>query len=742
MVRFSCFPGHTHYHKPKKVVQHSLKENCSQEMHKGSLEISPNGTLDAIPVSTPSILEDNSIYLGANTEQIIGTSHIECCWRSEELNAMSYSSDGNEVDRSISLKKSQSLGCGLDREGRFSPGEKTDDETDHGLPSGDLKDMRGVDNTFKNSGTAEICGCHDLGIDLLNQNQENNLERNADSLFNESFFSIEDIKQLDNDFYEYHGGDLPSDDLVELDHIHASPTLSKSCSLPKLGMYRCSPACRTLGHRSRSVGNLCDTDLRTGLSHGHVEGNSGEQFHQYRDGSSLCDISQAYDVLDEILHCETDFGEQCITFDTSKEYVEMAEKEKDLMTRNGDHDHANEFNDENPPQDIITSVRDWRDPETDSTGYGNIQGESTAESRDKMYSGDFNMKRITEWISQIDIDNSTIQEVGEGSNDISNMENDSYMTSGAKTSKPYIKGGDGVKAAYNYISSLTPASTSAQMANLGLVAIPFLSAFSNLRVLNLSGNAIIRITSGALPRGLHTLNLSRNNILVIEGLRELTRLRVLDISYNRICKIGHGLAACSSLKEVYLAGNKISEVEGLHRLLKLSILDLQFNKISTVKSLGQLAANYGSLQAINLEGNPIQRNVGDDQLKKYLHGLLPRLVYFNKHIIRSSLTKEAYDRPRSANSHQYDRSTRSDNKRSRRGHTTTSSHKITSPSNHLRVNQAMGSLPRLPRHRGQQPDLPTPEPKAHHHPPRTGRKLFSSLQAINPMRRSRSEGNL
>ncbi len=37
------------------------------------------------------------------------------------------------------------------------------------------------------------------------------------------------------------------------------------------------------------------------------------------------------------------------------------------------------------------------------------------------------------------------------------------------------------------------------------------------------------------------LNLSKNNIPTIEGLRELTRLRVLDLSYNRIFRIGHGM---------------------------------------------------------------------------------------------------------------------------------------------------------------------------------------------------------
>lgn len=55
----------------------------------------------------------------------------------------------------------------------------------------------------------------------------------------------------------------------------------------------------------------------------------------------------------------------------------------------------------------------------------------------------------------------------------------------------------------------------------------------------------VRINAGALPRGLHILNLSKNNISTIEGLRELTRLRVLDLSYNRIIRIGHGMSLLS-----------------------------------------------------------------------------------------------------------------------------------------------------------------------------------------------------
>lgn len=53
----------------------------------------------------------------------------------------------------------------------------------------------------------------------------------------------------------------------------------------------------------------------------------------------------------------------------------------------------------------------------------------------------------------------------------------------------------------------------------------------------------VQITTGSLPKGLHILNLSKNKISTIEGLRELTRLRVLDLSYNRISRIGQGTSS-------------------------------------------------------------------------------------------------------------------------------------------------------------------------------------------------------
>ncbi|KAJ4950449.1 hypothetical protein NE237_027281 [Protea cynaroides] len=194
--------------------------------------------------------------------------------------------------------------------------------------------------------------------------------------------------------------------------------------------------------------------------------------------------------------------------------------------------------------------------------------------------------------------------------------------------------------ANNVIQSLKSSSTVAHISGMCLKVLPPISRFSSLRSLNLSGNLIVHITSGSLPKGLHSLNLSRNKIHAIDGLRDLTRLRVLDLSYNRISKIGQGLSDCTIIKELYLAGNKISDVEGLHRLLKLMVLDLSFNKIATAKGLGQLVANYHSLVALNLLGNPLQSNIGEDQLRKTVSGILPELAYLNKQPIKTQRARE------------------------------------------------------------------------------------------------------
>lgn len=193
-----------------------------------------------------------------------------------------------------------------------------------------------------------------------------------------------------------------------------------------------------------------------------------------------------------------------------------------------------------------------------------------------------------------------------------------------------------------------------------------------------------------------------------------------------------------------MTGNKIGEVEGLHRLLKLSVLDLRFNKISTTKCLGQLAANYNSLQAINLDGNPCQKNVGDEQLKKYLQGLLPHLVYYNRQAMKASSLKDGTDRlvRLGMNSQQFDRSLRVDRKSTRKSsHGVVAARRSSSSSLYALRGQTVDS-PKLSKcKQGQLPPISTKastQSRYHFDSP----SKVPNMTSRHSMRKSRSEGFL
>ncbi|KAL0702122.1 hypothetical protein Bca4012_058244 [Brassica carinata] len=244
------------------------------------------------------------------------------------------------------------------------------------------------------------------------------------------------------------------------------------------------------------------------------------------------------------------------------------------------------------------------------------------------------MKRVDEWVRGLDVD--TVIPVNEDEDKHGFIASPKMVRSLSGN----VNDAEAIVHANSLIQSLSKSSSMAHISSIGLKAVPSISHFTSLKSIDLSNSFIVQITPASLPKGLHALNLSKNRISVIEGLRELTRLRVLDLSYNRISRIGQGLSNCTLIKELYLAGNKISIIEGLHRLLKLIVLDLSFNKIATTKALGQLVANYNSLVALNILGNPIQSNVGEDQLRKTVSSLLPKLVYLNKQLIKPQRARE------------------------------------------------------------------------------------------------------
>ncbi|KAH7524382.1 hypothetical protein FEM48_Zijuj06G0113400 [Ziziphus jujuba var. spinosa] len=281
--------------------------------------------------------------------------------------------------------------------------------------------------------------------------------------------------------------------------------------------------------------------------------------------------------------------------------------------------------------------KDHKDNETDNQSWGGFHNGMSGlwpQNQWLAFSTESSpFSRVEEWVKHLDTQPSLLIQDDGNDGGIDFPPSHETGSSPARcttpsTRRPDVNLSEEIVYANTIIQSLNSSSTIAHISGIGLKAVPSMSCYS------------IHITPGSLPKGLHSLNLSRNKISSIEGLRDLTHLRVLDLSYNRISRIGHGLSNCQLIKELYLAGNKISDVEGLHRLLKLTVLDLSFNKITTTKALGQLVANYNSLQALNLLGNPVQSNVSEDQLRKAVYSILPKLVYLNKQPIKPQRARE------------------------------------------------------------------------------------------------------
>lgn len=678
MVRFFCFSS--------SATQHKVKE-CFLLSDETKMATSKKDSRDqsvkfAAGSASLNQMTDEHNQSAASGQYDIDSSSQQESRRSEDWNRHACSDDDKE-EKVRHIPKSQSLGNMLqkDYDHHGSEGTECDVILESSFKSNtdfaESTNLRSKENAFDASSDLTSHGVYEPSVDHAVDSDRRHMSRDRSKFLRSqsAIFQIESTSDVEGSVDSERLGPrcrsfegLCSLDGEKVGSLSGDETNRSKSNLDEaLGLDDCS------GGRSdaaeggqRSSASLDEKFIRDGMPS-----------HEYWDGKYNTGDNSA----DPVAPCCADAGHGC--HHSGKDIglnraIDQGREER-LWNRDRALHHESLGIDMLNLKNLSASKDISEEAEHNGTGMNGSQ--QLDEDPDELSPRTYSFKRIEDWISQIDLDSDIIvEEQGESSSSASTKYIESPTS--AHAVRPDAKSPLGMEIAYTYISKLTPVSSSAQLENLGLVAIPRLSAFSGLRLLNLSGNSIVRVTAGSLPKGLHMLSLSKNNISIIEGLRDLTRLRLLDISYNRISRIGHGLSSCSSLKELYLSGNKISEVDGLHRLLKLKVLDLRHNKISTSKGLGQLAANYNSLEAINLDGNPAQKNVGDQHLKKYLLGLLPNLALYNKHPVRATGSKEVSDRHshKISCSHRSERSSRSDRKSSRLAPATSSRHARTSSS--------------------------------------------------------------
>ncbi|CCM04306.1 uncharacterized protein FIBRA_06477 [Fibroporia radiculosa] len=134
-----------------------------------------------------------------------------------------------------------------------------------------------------------------------------------------------------------------------------------------------------------------------------------------------------------------------------------------------------------------------------------------------------------------------------------------------------------------------------------------LSGLSKLTVLDLSFNLLRRVPDTLhYLRALDTVYFVQNKISQISGLDSVgTTLRSLELGGNRLRRI-ENLDALVNLQELWLGKNKIVKLENLGSLKRLKILSIQSNRITKLEGLEGL----DDLEELYLSHNGIERLEG------------------------------------------------------------------------------------------------------------------------------------
>jgi hypothetical protein len=434
--------------------------------------------------ASPNQMADENNCSAVSGHYGTSTSSHQECWRSEDLNrSASCSDDSNEVRR---IKKSMSLGNILQKHHDHCYSEGTEcDVTDH-----DFKRTTAIRETTKLCSTKNM-DAFDASSDLISNDLcEASGDHAMDSHNHHMSYSQSKFQRSQSAFFQNnstsdHEGSVDSEMLrsrcrsvdglcslfdekaeylsvSEMHHSKSnldlysgpSPDVHRALNMEDNGSLGCSEAA---DEGQRSSGNAEENFVRDGMLVGHEYWDA-----KYISGDHSVNRVALFSA-DGVLSDDMDQG--------------IGEK-----LWNGDGTVHNRL--------LLVEVPDSRNtPNTKDIGEEPEHGKTDIDGDpNELTPRTYNIKRIEDWINQIDIDDITVDKQGE--NSFFASAKSSEPVAGVPGVWPDAKSPLGMEIAYTYISKLTPVSSSAQLANLGLVAIPRLSAFSGLRLLNLSGNSI------------------------------------------------------------------------------------------------------------------------------------------------------------------------------------------------------------------------------------------------------------
>lgn len=432
-------------------------------MHKAEEDCSPNQSPENINylqvADSPSPkLEGDAV----KTLTDCGTAaSVECECKSEEMEKSAPDYDMLTSITVSHMKKSQSLAGGLDMNGMGSGDIATEDEMDqqfccdespdnfHGL--NEAKDSR-ASTPQQSQEVLSSDGCQ-INVDGANHDSICSMgdvqKVNHDSIcstgdvqrFNQvSICSVGDVQQSEKEGLE--NSDCHLSGLGEsFVHKQCTPSaILKSISLPNID----SPGRAYLLPRCRSADDL--------------------SVHFLRQKQVLTHEGKTH-VL---------------------QHLGRNDEEWNNSEKNNYENHVSEN------YGCVGSSKNWIIPEPDEVNeQGNLRKSSSCYQRDELPNEDFKVKRIEEWVIELQHCCSPLEESnGFLSEGYSSPESSNVLDVPPATRMESNINKPSMEAVKKYISSLPGTCTAAQLVNHGLVVIPFFSAFSSLRAVNLSGNAI------------------------------------------------------------------------------------------------------------------------------------------------------------------------------------------------------------------------------------------------------------
>ncbi|KNC47683.1 protein phosphatase 1 regulatory subunit 7 [Thecamonas trahens ATCC 50062] len=147
----------------------------------------------------------------------------------------------------------------------------------------------------------------------------------------------------------------------------------------------------------------------------------------------------------------------------------------------------------------------------------------------------------------------------------------------------------------------------------GWTEMELLKGLAKLQTVCLRNNRVSKVECLEAATELEELDLYGNSVKVIEGVAHLSKLVILDFSFNLIrsmAPLGVPDISFTGLRKLYLCSNKITKIEGLEKLTALEMLELGSNRLRTIEGLETLTA----LRELWLGRNKLEKITGLENL--------------------------------------------------------------------------------------------------------------------------------